>query len=204
MRQRPAASVESGGKNSGVIRIANQSNGPSGPPLGQPRRQAQDPVAQDEDKSSNTLNNSGELRVISSASHRCWSIRFSQRLKARCSLRATTAFGDQRASSRGVRAGKVFIKQSYCRLLVIQNMRFCSTICRNLGENLLSKQNLNRVQSRFLPVSSLSLNAGTREPFPHARARIRSGLFSTLRRFWPQNCATQRNAARIRLLRIRL
>src|SRR4029077_5649988 len=53
------------------IRIANQSNGPSGPPLGQLRRQAQDPAAQDEDKSSNTSNNSGELRVISSASHRC-------------------------------------------------------------------------------------------------------------------------------------
>src|SRR5438477_8274768 len=170
MRQRPAASVESGGKNSGVIRIANQSNGPSGPPLGQPRRQAQDPVAQDEDKSSNTSNNSGELRVISSASHRCWSIRFSQRLKARCSLRATTAFGDQRASSRGVRAGKVFIKQSYCRLLVIQNMRFCSTTCRNLGENLLSKQNLNRVQSRFPRCPSSLLNAGTRDPFP-TRAR---------------------------------
>src|SRR6476620_2679808 len=89
MRSRPAANVESGGKNSGAIRIANQSNGPSDPPLGQPRRQAQDPAAQDEDKSSNTSNNSGELRVISSAWHRCWSIRSSQRLKARCSLRAT-------------------------------------------------------------------------------------------------------------------
>jgi hypothetical protein len=69
-----------------------------------------------------------------------------------------------------LRAGKVFIKQSYCRLLVVQNMRFCSTTCRNLGENLLSKQNLNRVQSRFLPVSTLLLNAGTRDPFP-TRAR---------------------------------
>jgi hypothetical protein len=49
-------------------------------------------------------------------------------------------------------------------------MRFCSTTCRNLGENLLSKQNLNRVQSRFLPVSSSLLNAGTRDPFP-TRAR---------------------------------
>src|SRR5438477_9494176 len=110
MRQRPAASVESGGKNSGAIRIANQSNGPSGPPLGQLRRQAQDPAAQDEDKSSNTSNNSGELRVISSAAHRCWSIRFSQRLKARCSLRATTAFGDQRAFLARCERGESFHK----------------------------------------------------------------------------------------------
>src|SRR6476620_6222603 len=112
MRSRPAANVESGGKSSGAIRIANQSNGPSGPPLGQLQRQAQVPAAQDEDKSSNTSNNSGELRVISSASHRCWSIRFSQRLKARCSLRATTAFGDQRVFLARVCAGKVLVKVS--------------------------------------------------------------------------------------------
>src|SRR5438067_13743981 len=106
MRYRTAASDESAEKKSGAIRIANQSNGPSGPPLGQPPRQAQDPAAQDEDKSSNTSNNSGELRVISSASHKCWSIRFSQRLKARCSLRATTAFDDQRAFLGACAGGK--------------------------------------------------------------------------------------------------
>ena len=80
---------------------------------------------------------------------------------------------------RRVCAGKVFIKQSYCRLLVIQNMRFCSTTCRNLGENLLSKQNLNRVQSRFLPECCRNDHRArkesvTRSRSPRARGTLRA------------------------------